>query len=201
MENKLNFSETFAEALKIGLSNAVNLLLTVILYIITVWIPYLNVGTSIGFLKIIVALSKGEPIDPLSIFSRQNFKGLGDFFLLLGLQTAGTGAAGIFFFVPALVLGVAWRFATLFFVDKGFSPLKSLSTSYNTTCGEKWRIFFINLAAGLAICLVSGLLASIPKVGGVLAFLAIIASIAFILGLEAVLYKHFASKLETAPAE
>lgn len=201
MEEKLNFSQTFADAFKIGMANAVNLLLTVLLFIITVCIPYLNVGTTIGFFKIIVALSKGEPIDPLSIFSKQNYKGLGDFFLLFGLQTAGMGAAGIFFFAPAIVLGIAWRYAALFFVDKGFSPLKSLSTSYNTTCGEKWRIFFVYLCAGLAVCIVAGILISIPKVGGVLALLALIAAIAFMLGLEAVLYKHFASKLEAAPAE
>ena len=166
-----------------------------------VWIPYLNVGTTIGFFKTIVALSKGEAIEPLSLFSKENYKGLGDFFLLMGLETAGMGAAGVFFFAPAIVLGIAWRYAMLFFVDKGLSPLKSLSTSYNTTCGEKWRIFFIYLCAGLAVCIVAGIFASIPKVGVFLTFLVVIAAIAFMLGLEAVLYKHFASKLETAPAE
>lgn len=201
MENKLNFTQTFADAFKLGMANAVNLLLTVILYVLTVWIPYLNVGTTIGFFKIVAALSKGEAIDPLSIFSKQNYKGLGDFFLLMGLETAGLGAAGVFFFIPAIVLGIAWKYSMLFFVDKGLSPLKSLSTSYDTTCGEKWRIFFIYAAAGLAVCLVAGIFASIPKVGGVLAFLVLIAAIAFMIGLEAVMYKHFAAKLEAAPAE
>jgi len=201
MENKLNFQNAIVDGFKLGIANALNLLLTVVLYVFTFWIPYLNVGTTIGLYKIIVALSKGEEIKPLSIFSKQNYKGLGDFFLLLGLETAGLGAAGVFFFAPAIVLGIAWRYAMYFFVDKGLSPLKSLSTSYNTTCGEKWMIFFIYLAACLAICIVAGLFASIPKVGWLFALIVVLAAIAFLLGLEAVMYKHFASKLEATPAE
>ncbi len=198
MQNKLNIQETFTEAFNLGVKNMVNLLLTALLYFVTIWIPYLNVGTTIGFYKVIVALSKGEEIVPTSIFSRENYKGLGDFFLLFGLESAGLGAALVFFFAPALVLGLAWQYAFYFFVDKKMSPLKSLSTSYDTTCGEKWTLFFIYLLFSVCVGLVAGLLGAIPKVGAVLAILVAIAAIALGMALEAVLYKHFASKLEPA---
>jgi len=198
MQDKLNVKDTLLEALNLGIKNVVNLLLTALLYIVTIWIPYLNVGTTIGFYKIIVALSKGEEIVPTSIFSKENYKGLGDFFLLIGLQSAGLGAAAIFFLVPAMVLGLAWQYALYFFVDKKMSPLKSLSTSYDTTCGEKWRLFFVYFAFGFIVSLVAGVFGAIPKVGAFFAVIIAIVAIALAIALEAVLYKHFAAKFESA---
>ena len=198
MQSKLNVKDTLLDAFNLGLKNVVNLLLTALLYVVTIWIPYLNVGTTIGFYKIIVALSKGEEIVPTSLFSKENYKGLGDFFLLLGLESAGLGAAMIFLFVPAMVLGLAWQYAFYFFVDKKMSPLKSLSTSYDTTCGEKWTLFFIYLVFSLIISLVAGIFGAIPKVGAFFACIIIIAAVALAIALEAVLYKHFSSKLEPA---
>ena len=196
MENKLNFQKTLSDGVGLGLKNIGNLLLMAFLYMITVWIPYLNVGTTIGFYKNIIALSKGEEVVPMSIFSKSNFKNLGDFFLLFGLETAGIGAAAMFFFIPAMVVGLAWQFAMYFFLDKGTSPLKSLSLSYDVTLGEKWTLFFVYLACGVIISVIIGLLAAIPKVGIVLSFLAMIACVAIVIGVEATLYKYFRGKAE-----
>lgn len=197
---KLKVKDTLIEAFNLGIKNIVNLLITAVLYVLTVWIPYLNVGTTIGFYKIIVALSKGEAIDPTSIFSKKNYKGLGDFFLLMGIQTAGIGASAIFLFVPAMVLGIAWRFAIYFFVDKNMAPVKALSTSYNTTCGEKWTIFFVYMVFGILLSIITSIFALIPKVGFIFVLLIMIAAVALAIALEAVLYKYFSSKLEQ-PAE
>jgi hypothetical protein len=196
MENKLNFQKTLADGVGLGLKNIGNLLLMAFLYMITVWIPYLNVGTTIGFYKNIIALSKGEEVVPMSIFNKSNFKNLGDFFLLFGLETAGIGAAAMFFFIPAMVVGLAWQFAMYFFLDKGTSPLKSQSLSYDVTLGEKWTLFFVYMACGVIISLIIGLLAAIPKVGIVLSILAMIACVAIVIGVEATLYKYFREKAE-----
>lgn len=196
MESKLNFQKTLSDGASLGIKNIGNLLLMAFLFMITFWIPYLNVGTTIGFYKNIIALSKGEEVVPTSIFSRSNFKNLGDFFLLFGLQTAGVAAAAAFLLFPAMVVSLAWQFAMYFFLDKGTSPLKSLSLSYNATLGEKWTLFFIYLACAVVIGLVIGLLAAIPKVGGILAFLALIACVAVVIGVEATLYKYFCEKIE-----
>lgn len=196
MESKLNFQKTLTDGVNLGIKNIANLLLMAFLFLITFWIPYLNVGTTIGFYKNIIALSKGEDVVPMSIFSRDNYKNLGDFFLLLGLQTAGIGAAAAFLLFPAIVVSLAWQFAMYFFLDKGTSPLKSLSLSYDATLGEKWTLFFVYLACSILTGLIVGLLAAIPKVGGILAFLALIAFVAIIIGIEATLYKYFSSKIE-----
>jgi hypothetical protein len=196
MESKLNFQKTLTDGVNLGIKNIANLLLMAFLFLITFWIPYLNVGTTIGFYKNIIALSKGEDVVPMSIFSRDNYKNLGDFFLLLGLQTAGIGAAAAFLLFPAIVVSLAWQFAMYFFLDKGTSPLKSLSLSYDATLGDKWTLFFVYLACSILTGLIVGLLAAIPKVGGILAFLALIAFVAIIIGIEATLYKYFSSKIE-----
>lgn len=196
MESKLNFQKTLTDGVNLGIQNIANLLLMAFLFLITFWIPYLNVGTTIGFYKNIIALSKGEDVVPMSIFSRDNYKNLGDFFLLLGLQTAGIGAAAAFLLFPAIVVSLAWQFAMYFFLDKGTSPLKSLSLSYDATLGDKWTLFFVYLACSILTGLIVGLLAAIPKVGGILAFLALIAFVAIIIGIEATLYKYFSSKIE-----
>lgn len=196
MESKLNFQKTLTDGVSLGIKNIANLLLMAFLFLITFWIPYLNVGTTIGFYKNIIALSKGEDVVPMSIFSRDNYKNLGDFFLLFGLQTAGIGAAAAFLLFPAIVVSLAWQFAMYFFLDKGTSPLKSLSLSYDATLGDKWTLFFVYLACSIVTGLIVGLLAAIPKVGGILAFLALIAFVAIIIGVEATLYKYFSSKIE-----
>lgn len=196
MESKLNFQKTLTDGVNLGIKNIANLLLMAFLFLITFWIPYLNVGTTIGFYKNIIALSKGEDVVPMSIFSRDNYKNLGDFFLLFGLQTAGIGAAAAFLLFPAIVVSLAWQFAMYFFLDKGTSPLKSLSLSYDATLGDKWTLFFVYLACSILTGLIVGLLAAIPKVGGILAFLALIAFVAIIIGIEATLYKYFSSKIE-----
>lgn len=190
---KLSFKQTIGDAFKLGFANIVNLLLTALLWIITVWIPYLNVGTTIGFYKAIIALSKGEEIKPAAIFSKENYKGLGDFFLLFGLQTAGTIAAALLFIAP--IVGLAWGFAFYFLIDKKVSPLKALGLSYDTTCGEKWTLFFLYIVFGLILSVVTSILGLIPYVGWILVLAAIIAFVAVMMGLQAVLYKHFSAKV------
>ena len=190
---KLNFKQTIVDAFNVGFANIVNLLLTALLWIITVWIPYLNVGTTIGFYKIIIALSKGEEIKPTSIFSKENYKGLGDFFLLFGLQTAGTIAAALLFIAP--IVGLAWGFAFYFLIDKKVSPLKALGLSYDTTCGEKWTLFFLYLVFSIILSVATSLLALVPYIGWILVLAAVIAFVAVVMGLQAVLYKHFSAKV------
>ena len=86
---KLDIMETIKEGVRYGLKNFLPLLVMVILYALTIWIPYLNVGTTIGLYKAVIAVGRGEKLDPTSIFAKENFKGLSGFFLLLGLLYMG----------------------------------------------------------------------------------------------------------------
>jgi len=193
---KINVLDTIKDAFQLGMKNVLSLILLVILYVITVWIPYLNVGTTIGLYKAVMAMSRGEVVDPVSIFDKNNFKNFGNIFLLMGFRSVGVGAAAIFVFIPALVLSIAWSFGMYLMLDKGTSPLKSLTLSYDITLGEKWRIFFIGLLTGLLIGVVAGIFSLIPKVGVVFSILVAIAGAAYAVAVEALMYRHFADKAD-----
>lgn len=193
---KINVLDTIKDAFQLAIKNVLSLLLLVILFLLTVWIPYLNVGTSVGLYKAVIAMSRGEVVDPMSIFDKENFKVFGNFFLLLGLMSMGITGACAFMFVPGIVLSLAWSFAFYLLIDKGVSPLKSLTLSFDITRGEKWRIFAISLLTGILICLVAGLCALIPKVGIALTVIVVIVGCAYAVAVDALMYKHFAAKAD-----
>lgn len=198
---KLNIMQTIKEGVQYGLKNFFPLLLAVILYVVTCWIPYLNVGTTIGLYRIIIGIGRGESIDPVSIFYKENFANIGGFFLLLGFIVIGTLAALAFMIIPAYVIAIAWGFAIYFFLDKKISPLKALQLSYDTTFGNKWRIFFTGLILGLLVVIVCGICAAIPKVGGVLAIIASVVCCAIAVAVEGVMYNFFSKKADAILAE
>ena len=193
---KLDIVQTIKDGCNLGLKNFFPFLMTVILYVITVWIPYLNVGTTIGLYKSIIALGRGEKIDPVSIFAKENFKPMSGFFLLLGLQGLGTLVAFCFMFIPGIVLGIAWGFAMYFFLDKKISPVKALQLSFDATYGNKWRIFFTGLLCGLILAVVGGLLVLIPKVGIVLYVIAVIVWCVLYYAIFGVMYDFFSKKAD-----
>ena len=198
---KINVMETIKDAFQLAIKNVLPLILLVILYVLTVWIPYLNVGTTVGLYKAVIAMSRGETVDPMSIFDKENYKFFGNFFLLLGLLSVGITAAMAFLFVPAIILSLAWGFAIYLLIDKGTSPLKSLTLSYDITLGEKWRIFFIQMLTGALIGLVCGLFVLIPKANFVLVPLTVIVGCAYAVAVDALMYKHFAAKADVLLAE
>ena len=193
---KLDIMQTIKDGVQYGLKNFFPLLLMVILYLVTIWIPYLNVGTTIGLYKAIIGIGRGETIDPVSIFSKDNFKNLSGFFLLLGLVYIGTIVALMFMFIPGCVMSIAWGFAIYFFIDKKVSPLKSLQLSYDSTYGNKWRIFAVGILCGILISIICGALAVIPKAGGILSCIAAILFCAIMVAIEGVMYDFFSKKAD-----
>ena len=193
---KLDIMQTIRDGIQYGLKNFLPLLLTVILYVVSVWIPYLNVGTTIGLYKAIIGIGRGETIDPTSIFAKENFQNLSGFFLLLGLLYIGTVVACCFMLIPGIVMGIAWGFAIYFFLDKKVSPLKSLQLSYDSTYGNKWRIFAVELLCTISMFILGGICAVIPKVGGVLTILVAVVGSAIIVAVEGVMYNFFSKKAD-----
>ena len=192
---KLNIVETIKAGVKCAVQNFVSLLVAVVLYVLTVWIPYLNVGTTVGLVKFIIAMSRGEVVDPLILFNKENFDNFGNLFLFLGLELIGLTAASFFMLVPAIVLGIAWNFALYFLVDRNMRPVEALDFSFKATNGEKWRIFATELILAIAIGLVCGLLGAIPKVGPFLSLVASIFCAVVCIAVESVMFKHFSDKM------
>lgn len=204
---KLEIVPTIKEGILYGLKNIPSLLGMVILYVLTVWIPYLNVGTTIGLYKAIIKIGRGEVINPLDIFKAENRKNLGDFFLLMGLMSIGVTAAMVFAFFPSIVVSIAWMFAMYFFLDKGLSPTKCLKVSWKATEGEKWMIFWILVLTYLLFGIVGGIffgMAGIKYIGWLFAIIGVavyLLMFAAMVAIEGVMYRHFSAKADEIFAE
>lgn len=202
MAQKLQIKQTIMDGIMYGLKNIPSLLGMVVLYVLTIWIPYLNVGTTIGVQKAVIKIGRGEVINPLDIFKSENRKNLGDYFLLYGLMSMGIAGAMAFMFIPGIVVSIAWSFAMYFFLDKGLSPTKCLKVSWKSTEGEKWTIFWITFLTCLIFSLVAGLLfglSGIKFVGWLFAILGVavyLIMFAAMLAVQGVMYAHFSAKAD-----
>lgn len=202
MAQKLEVMPTIKEGVLYGLKNIASLILMVVLYVLTIWIPWINVGTTIGLYKAVIKMGRGEVVNPLAIFDKENRQNVGDFFLLMGLMSMGIAGATAFMFIPGIVLSIAWGFAIYFLIDKKLSPMKCLKVSYKVTDGEKWTIFWITLLVMVVFGLVAGILfglGTIKYVGWLFTILGVavyLLMFAAMLAIEGVMYKHFSAKAD-----
>ena len=74
---KLNIIATIKDGIAIGMINFLSLVLTAVLYVVTIWIPYLNVGTTIAMASLPAELAKGNVVNPLFIFDGKYRKNMG----------------------------------------------------------------------------------------------------------------------------
>lgn len=136
MDN-LTVGGIFTNSIKRGLQNLLPILVNTVLWILTLWIPYLNVGTSIGMMAGVVAkMSRGETISMTEIFNPVYRKRMGEFFLVVGLMFMGILSGFMFFIIPGYVIGIAWMLAPLFVVDKELNPLEAINKSNTVTYGK-----------------------------------------------------------------
>lgn len=162
---KLDFAETFKDALTIGVKNAPSIIAAVALWLVTIWIPYLNVGTTIAITMLPTELAKGTVINPLGIFDSKYRRCMGEFLLATGLQAVGVYAAMIFLFFPGIVLALSWSLAYYYLLEKGKNPVDALRASNEATYGSKWMMFGINaifaVTATIASCILLGICSAI----------------------------------------
>ena len=206
---KLDICATLAEGCKIGLINFFSLLAVTILYVLTIWIPYLNVGTTIAIMSLPAELAKGKVVDPLFIFESKYRRHMGEFFILYTLYSGGMAAGFLFGIIPGIVISLAWSLAFVLFVDRDLSSLDSLRESNRLTYGNKWRIFWITILFSVLLCAVIGILALllIPDaawlrvIAGLLIAAVCVLACPLALGLDAAIYKNLIAfdELKEAP--
>jgi hypothetical protein len=144
MLDKLAVGATIKEGIGIGTRNIGPILVNVLLWILTLWIPYINVGTTIGLMAGIVSkASRGEMIPVTEIFDPKYRKYMGEFFLAAGLIVGGVVIGAIFAVIPGIVIAIAWSLAILLVVDKGKNPTEAITLSNNCTYGYKAKMFGI----------------------------------------------------------
>ncbi len=82
MKNNLDFALTVREMCVAGLKNLPAVVAAVVLWALTVWIPYLNVGTTIGLAMLPLSMTDGKKVNPLSIFDSRWRRCMGEYLLL-----------------------------------------------------------------------------------------------------------------------
>jgi hypothetical protein len=155
VQNKLNYATVLGEGLAYGLKNIPSLLGAIILWIITIWIPYVNVGTTIAISTLPLQLSRGKVFSPLAIFDKKYYRYMGEFFMTYGLMLIGLIGAAIFLYIPAIVVALAWSLSILILLDKGVNAAEAIRLSNKLTYGNKWTIFFVNITIGVAVYIVA----------------------------------------------
>lgn len=201
---KLTIGGIISNGLRIGFKNLPSVLGALVLWLITIWIPYLNVGTTIAVCcGLVVALSKGGVISPTEIFKDSYRQFMGEFFLLAGLLYLGVFAGLIFFVIPGIVIVLAWSQAFYLLVDRGLNVTECLTTSNRITYGRKWTIFLGCLILKIIALVVVGVVVVIlARISGALAvvvgILGCLGVIAIMLGACAHVYGVLSSQLNVS---
>jgi hypothetical protein len=191
---KLDILEVLKESLSLALKNILSLIGAVLLWIITIWIPYINVGTTIAIMTIPLELSKGQIISPTFIFDSKYRKRMGEVFILWALIYAAVIAGMLFLFIPGIVISFAFSMAIYILLDRGVNPLQAIKLSNDYTYGNKWRMFFIGLLAGLTIGVISGVLTFIFGrfiiLNAIIAMVLMLISTSWSLSINAIFYRE-----------
>ena len=154
---KLDFAETLKDSIEIGVKNAPSIVVAVILWLVTIWIPYINIGTTIAIKLLPVELAKGNVINPLSIFDSKYRRYMGEFFITMGLMVFPIFIGVLFMVIPGIVLSIAWSLAYFFLFEKKKNPMQAISASNEATYGSKWTMFFVILVFSIIMGIVYGI--------------------------------------------
>ncbi len=199
--SQLTIGSIITNSIQIGLKNMASILGAVILWALTLWIPYINVGTTIALLGLVVALSKGGIISPTEIFDKKYRRNMGEFFLLVGLMGMGIFAGYMFVIIPGIVISLAWGQAIYLLIDKNMNPAEALTVSNKLTYGKKWTIFLGNLVLFVVMAIAIGIISAIfglvsDFLSGIVALVGYIALMCVMLSASAYIYGELVKELE-----
>jgi uncharacterized membrane protein len=173
----------------LGLKNLPSIIGAVILWALTCWIPYLNIGTTIALITIPIEISKGKVISPTFIFDSKYRRYMGEFFLLNGLRFQGIAIGFAMFIIPGIVINLAWSLSNYLLIDKEKNPMDALAESNKATNGNKAAMFLSNLAIMIIIIIFVWIFGYLGVVGNILTFLLLIAVSPILFSLKAYFYK------------
>lgn len=146
----VTFSRIIGESFSTAVKNIPSILGAAILWLLTCWVPYINVGTTIAlFYGMPLELSRGRIMNPTAIFDGKYRKYMGEFFSCIGLMMLSIIPAMLFMVVPAIIISIGWMFAVLLLVDKEMNPAQAMTASTQYTYGYKWVIFLSQLVISL----------------------------------------------------
>jgi len=194
MEKKITIISILSNGFTIGIQNAASLVGAIILWILTIWIPYINIGTTIAIATLPIEMAKGKVFSPLCIFDKKYFSFMGEYFLLSGLMFGGILMGMFLFIIPGYVIAIAWCLAFYLLIDKKLNPMEALSASNKMTMGYKWTIFLALLVMVIAFYILMFIFMKIPVLGTILAVLLIVVLMAVSMGFYAYIYRELSKE-------
>lgn len=190
----LTIGKVLGDTMSLAFKNIPSVLGAAFLWLITIWIPFINVGTTIAlFYGMPLELSRGNVMNPIAIFDGKYRKYMGEFFALVGLMSISIIPALMFMIVPGIIISIGWAFAVLLLVDKEMNPTEAMQKSTEYTYGYKWLIFFSSLILGVILLIIWGLVIGIISAMDVnlISAILVIAVIVFGIGLNLCLTANF----------
>ena len=191
---KLSISAVYVDSLVIAFKNSLSLIGAIVLWLLTIWIPYINVGTTIGLLALPLELSRGHIISPTAIFKAEYRKRMGEVFIYFAIYYLAVFAGMLFGVIPGIVISFAFSMGIYIMLDYKLNPIEALTQSNALTYGNKWRMFFATLLVGLSIGVVCAIvtytLGRIPFVGVLFSLAVSIIGSAWSISLNAVYYRE-----------
>ncbi len=145
---KINILQVLQDGFSLGIRNFLNIFLASLLWMITIWIPYVNVGTTIAILSMPSILAKDSQSDVPActfIFDSRYRQYMGEFFLLSGMMLITLIPAYAFAIIPGLIISLGWSQALYIMLDNEMSPTEALTCSTKMTYGYKAKIFLVML--------------------------------------------------------
>lgn len=152
----VSFGRAVGDTFQIAVKNIPSVLGAAILWVLTIWVPYVNVGTTIAlFYGMPLELSRGRVMNPLAIFDGKYRKYMGEFFACVGMMLVSIIPALCFMIVPGIIIAIGWMFAVLLLIDKEINPAEAMTLSTKYTYGYKWIIFFAGLVVSILLYVIT----------------------------------------------
>ena len=193
----LSFTQTLSEGLSTGLRNCLSFVAAVILWVLTIWIPYINVGTTIAIASLPLLYARGESFSPLLIFDSSYRRIMGNFMLLSVLRNSIIFVSSLFMIIPSVVMMFSYLLSTFYLVEKDQNPLEAMQSSSRATYGSKWIILAVYviyfIGAGFVLALFSGFAALSAKGGPALGLIISLVGLAIFIATLSVLFGRIGS--------
>ena len=88
--NLLTIRNIMINTISIAKANFLSIILISLIWILTIWIPYINVGTTLAMWGFCITIAKNEKFDVSDLFASKYRKYIGEFFLLTAFLFFGS---------------------------------------------------------------------------------------------------------------
>lgn len=156
---KISIESILTEGITLGLTKFGTVFSAIILWLLTIWIPFLNIGTTIAIKTMPIALADNEePSGPTYIFDGKYRKYMGEYFTLIGMKELSLIPAYLFMIIPGIIISLGWSMALYLLFDKHITPGEALLQSNEKTFGYKMTLFLTGALFNIAFIILFALL-------------------------------------------